>query len=67
MTYIDALEQKKRRLKQDREMIRIEMRASGSSCPNIQEMTYPDGLVQDCSISIANALEILQSCTKPSI
>ena len=26
-----------------------------------------DGLVQDCSISIANALEILQSCTKPSI
>ena len=26
-----------------------------------------DGLVQDCNISIANALEILQSCTKPSI
>ena len=26
-----------------------------------------DGLVQDCSISIANALEILQSCIKPSI
>ena len=26
-----------------------------------------DGLVLDCSISIANALEILQSCTKPSI
>ena len=25
-----------------------------------------DGLVQDCSISIANALEILQSCTMPS-
>ena len=25
-----------------------------------------DGLVQDCSISIANALEILQYCTKPS-
>ena len=25
------------------------------------------GLVQDCSISIANVLEILQSCTKPSI
>ena len=23
-----------------------------------------DGLVQDCSISIANALEIPQSCTK---
>ena len=26
-----------------------------------------DYLVQDCSISIANAQEILQSCTKPSI
>ena len=26
-----------------------------------------DGLVQDCSSSIANALELLQSCTKPSI
>ena len=25
------------------------------------------GLVQDCSISIALAMEILQSCTKPSI
>ena len=28
---------------------------------------YIDGWVQDCSISIANALEILQSCTKSSI
>ena len=33
---------------------------------------HPSGLVQDCSIidmilvAIANALEILQSCTKPS-
>ena len=26
-----------------------------------------DGLMQDCSISIANALEMLQSCTKSSI
>ena len=25
------------------------------------------GSVQDCSISIVNALEILQACTKPSI
>ena len=25
-----------------------------------------DGLVQDCSNSIANALELLQSCAKPS-
>ena len=28
---------------------------------------YFDGLVQECSNSIANALELLQSCTKPSI
>ena len=28
---------------------------------------YIDGLVQDCSISIANALEIQQSCTKSPI
>ena len=26
-----------------------------------------DGLAQDCSNSIANALELLQSCSKPSI
>ena len=30
-----------------------------------QYQTHTDGLGQDCSISIANALEILQSCTKP--
>ena len=40
---------------------------------HFQWMQYPivwrfiDGLVQDCSISAANALEILQSCTEPSI
>ena len=28
---------------------------------------FIDDLVQDCSNSIANALELLQSCTKPSI
>ena len=28
---------------------------------------YIDGLVQDCSNSIAKALELLQPCTKPSI
>ena len=28
---------------------------------------YIDGLVQDCSNSIANAMEFLQSCTKPSV
>ena len=30
-------------------------------------ISYINGLVQDCSISIANALDILQSCPKPSI
>ena len=30
-------------------------------------MSYIDGLVQDCSIFSALAMEILQSCTKPSI
>ena len=28
---------------------------------------YIDGLVQHCSNSIANALELLQFCTKPSM
>ena len=28
---------------------------------------YFDGLVQDCNDPIASALEVLQSCTKPSI
>ena len=28
---------------------------------------YIDGLVQDCSNSIANALELLQSCTALSL
>ena len=30
-------------------------------------IAYFDGLVQDCSNSIANALDLLQSCIKPSI
>ena len=33
---------------------------------SISTLGYTVGLAQDCSISIANALEILQSCTKPS-
>ena len=28
---------------------------------------YVNSLVQECSNSIANALELLQSCTKPSV
>ena len=34
---------------------------------SINAHDYFDGLVQDCSNSIANALELLQSCAKPSI
>ena len=30
-------------------------------------LEHIDGLVQDCSNSIANALELLQSCTEPLI
>ena len=50
----------------------------GGACGNISKQTTEDslkkqtnnhlqidGLVQDCSISLAYALEILQSCTKP--
>ena len=29
------------------------------------KQVYVDGLVQDCNKSVANALELLQSCTKP--
>ena len=32
-----------------------------------RQLFCTDGLVQDCSNSIANALEILQSCTQSSI
>ena len=39
--------------------------------PSGQWVKFPsyciNGLVQDCSNSIANAMELLQSCTKPSI
>ena len=31
------------------------------------QFLHIDGLMQDCNNSIANALELLQSCTKPSI
>ena len=33
----------------------------------VLERLHFDGLAQDCSDSIANALELLQSYTKPSI
>ena len=41
--------------------------ARGPITNRIRANVYINGLVQDCSISIANALEILQSCTKLSI
>ena len=34
---------------------------------NQQHFVYIDGLAQDCSNTIANALELLQSTSKPSI
>ena len=38
------------------------------SCENIvQHRIHIDGLMQDCSNTIANTLELLQSCTKPVI
>ena len=36
-------------------------------CTLVNAVLYDYGLVQDCSISIANTLEILQSCTKTSM
>ena len=43
-----------------------------STCWNVCRIwlfmyTYIDGLVQDCSNSSALAMELLQSCTKPSL
>ena len=35
--------------------------------PDTFDNSYVDGLMQDCNNSIANTLELLQSCTKPSI
>ena len=53
-------------------LISIDMRNYKYLCSighgrEIIENANIDGLVQDCSISSSNALEILQSCTKPSI
>ena len=36
-------------------------------CKYFWDTLYIDGLVQDCTDSIANALGLLQYCTKPSI
>ena len=38
-----------------------------SSLEDIQDLnSHNDGSVQDCSNSIADAMELLQSCTEPS-
>ena len=59
---------------QDNRAIAVYYEGRGTSCSITVlvidtkcRCSYIGGLVQDCSISIANALEILQSCTKPSI
>ena len=44
--------------------------SAGTLTPNYSEIVikiHIDGLVQDCNNSIAIALELLQSCTKPSM
>ena len=46
------------------EQSRITYVAAG---PNYNKRPYFDGLVQDVSISSVLAMEILESCTKPSI
>ena len=44
-----------------------QLEASKQYCYHIQSFgDQIDGLVQDCSNSIANAMELLQCCTKPS-
>ena len=45
--------------------VMIGLKTTGESTKTVQENI--NGLVQDCSISIADTLEILQSCSKPSI
>ena len=44
----------------------IERRNQGESAGIKSHVGHIDGLVQDCSISTALAVEILQSCTEPS-
>ena len=38
----------------------------GNRCVGLFSFNQFEGLMQDCSNSIANALELLQSCTNPS-
>ena len=50
-------------LNERQELAEVVSAFGGTGIPQSRE--YIDGLVQDCSNSIANALELLQSCTKP--
>ena len=38
----------------------------GKALEILPHKVHIDGLMQDCSNSIANALQLLQSCSKPS-
>ena len=46
---------------------RVIAKADSSVSHTLRHNLIINGLVQDCSNSTANALELLQSCTKPSI
>ena len=46
----------------------MNMKSEHGAPPSPLESSYDiDGLVQDCSLSITLEMEILQSCTEPSI
>ena len=46
-------------------MVAIFVRSQSVNWSVVDKCHYIDGLVQDCSNSIGNALELLQSRTKP--
>ena len=50
-----------------RRVFNAKRRRNGESAKLILQIYYINSLVQDCSNSIANAMELLQSCTKLSI
>ena len=53
-----------------RQMSKVNSIKASYAAANILEGKHEnhiDGLVQDCSNSSASALDLLQSCTKPSI
>ena len=54
-------------IKQDIKNTRSHVQIKMILTTNDIEKSYIDDLLQDCSISSALAMEILQSCTKPSI